>query len=126
MYDDKCPEGQKGVVKALVWSAAAGTAGPKVFVADIDRIRFANNGMAISFAFVPEDQDVNTIPKPPSAANLAELGGIDSGAPPTGSTASSTVPAGSTETTVPGAAATTLPGAAATTVAPAAGTTRGG
>ena len=43
---DKCPDGKKGVVKALVWEDAAGTAGPKVFVADIDRIRFTNNGMA--------------------------------------------------------------------------------
>ena len=100
---DKCPDGKKGVVKALVWKDAAGTAGPKVFVADFDQIRFTNNGMAITFAFVPEDQDVNTIPKPPSAANLAELGGVDSGTPATGSTASSTVPTGSTETTVPGA-----------------------
>ena len=115
------------MVKALVWKDAAGTAGPKVFVADIDRIRFANNGMAITFAFVPENQDVNTIPKPPSAANLAELGGLDSGNPTTGST---TVPTGSAETTVPGATATTVPGAAttvpATTVAPAAAPTTGG
>lgn len=128
---DKCPDGKKGVVKALVWKDAAGTAGPKVFVADIDRIRFTNNDMAITFAFIPEDEDVNTIPKPPSAANLAELGAADSGTPTTGS--STSVPAGSTETTVPGAAttvagaaATTAPGAAATTVAPAAVPTTGG
>ena len=123
---DKCPDGKKGVVKALVWTDAAGSAGPKVFVADIDRIRFTNNGMALTFAFIPENEDVNTIPKPPSAANLAELGGVDSGAPPTGSTgSSSSVPTGSTETTVPGAATTIAP-AAATTVPPATVPTTGG
>jgi len=121
---DKCPDGKKGVVKALVWTDAAGTAGPKVFIADIDRIRFTNNGMAITFAFVPEDQDVNTIPKPPTAARLAELGGLDAGTASTSGNgaSSSTVPTGSAETTVPGATATTVP---ATTVAPAPSTSGG-
>ena len=100
---DKCPDGKKGIVKALVWKDAAGTAGPKVFVTDFDRIRFTNNGMAITFAFVPEDLDVNTIPKPPSAANLAELGRRrlrDAGHRQHGELDR---PHGSTETTVPGA-----------------------
>ena len=35
--------------------------------------------MAFAFAFVPADQDVNTIPRPPTAAQLEELGAIDSG-----------------------------------------------
>jgi hypothetical protein len=120
---DKCPNGKKGVVKALVWEDAAGTAGPKVFIADIDRIRFTNNGMAMTFAFIPENEDVNTIPKPPSAANLAELGGLDAGTPSTGSTgSSSSVPTGSAVTTVPGATASTAP---ATTVAAAPSTSGG-
>ena len=68
-------------MKVLVWEDAAGTDGPKVFVADIDRIRFTNNGMAFTFAFVPEDTDVSTIPMPPTAAQLEELGAVDSGAP---------------------------------------------
>ena len=51
-----------------------------MFIADIDRVRFTNNAMAFAFAFVPADQDVNTIPRPPTAAQLEELGAIDSGA----------------------------------------------
>jgi hypothetical protein len=93
---DKCPDGQKGVIKTLVWEDAAGSAAPKVFVADIPRIRYTNNGMAFAFAFVPEDQDVSTIPKPPSAARLEELGAADSGAatsPTDTSNASTSVPA---------------------------------
>ena len=93
---DKCPDGQKGVIKTLVWEDAAGTAAPKVFVADIPRIRYTNNGMAFAFAFVPEDQDVSTIPKPPSAARLEELGAADSGtatSPTDTSNASTSVPA---------------------------------
>jgi hypothetical protein len=118
---DKCPDGEKGVVKALVWKDAAGAAGPKVFVADIDRIRFTNNGMAFAFVFGPDDMDVNTIPKPPTSSRLAELGGLDSGSPG-GTGSSSSVPTGSAETTVPGTE-TTVP---ATTVPAAAPSTSGG
>lgn len=115
---DECPDGQKGVIKTLVWEDAAGTAAPKVFVADIPRIRYTNNGMAFAFAFVPEDQDVSTIPKPPSAARLEELGAADAGgaatSPNDSSNASTSVPAaGGSATTVP--ASTTPPSAAPTT-----------
>ena len=50
---DECPDGQEGVVKVLVWDNAAGTDDAKVFVADIDRIRFTNNAMAFAFCVHP-------------------------------------------------------------------------
>ena len=118
---DECPDGQEGVVKVLVWEDAAGTDAPKVFVADIDRIRFTNNGMAFAFAFVPADLDVSTIPRPPTAAQLEELGALDSGA--TSDDGTSTTVAGATSTTTAGSATTT---AATATTVPAATTTVAG
>ena len=116
---DECPDGQEGVVKVLVWEDAAGTDAAKVFVADIDRIRFTNNAMAFAFAFIPEDLDVDTIPRPPTAAQLEELGALDSGAAAESDASTTTVPDGSS-TTVAGATttapATTVP-AATTTLA---------
>jgi hypothetical protein len=115
---DKCPDGQEGVVKVLVWDDAAGTDDAKVFVADIDRIRFTNNAMAFAFAFVPADLDISTIPRPPTAAQLQELGAVDSGAAADSDASTTTIPGGST-TTVAGATtapATTVP-AATTTLA---------
>jgi hypothetical protein len=117
---DECPDGQEGVVKVLVWDNAAGTDAAKVFVADIDRIRFTNNAMAFAFAFIPEDLDVDTIPRPPTAAQLEELGALDAGAAAESDASTTTVPGGSS-TTVAGATTT----AAATTV-PAATTTLAG
>jgi hypothetical protein len=110
---DKCPDGQEGVVKALVWTDAGGTAAPQVYVADIGGIRFTNDHMAISLAFVPEDLDVSELPKPPTATDLAELGAADGGdfTPAVDSTVPDTLPADATATTV----------AAPTTSAPPAG-----
>jgi hypothetical protein len=106
---DECPDGQEGVVKVLVWDDAAGTDNANVFVADIDRVRFTNDGMAFTFAFVPEDLDVSSIPRPPTAAQLQELGAVDSGAAAQ-SDASTTTIAGSATT----AATTTVPEATTT------------
>jgi hypothetical protein len=111
---DECPDGEEGVVKVLVWEDAAGTDDAKVFIADIDRVRFTNNGMAFAFAFVPADLDVSTIPRPPTAAQLEELGAVDSGAASTSDDGTSTTVVGATSTTA--ATATTVP-AATTTVA---------
>jgi hypothetical protein len=116
---DKCPDGKKGVVKALAWAQAEGTAKPQVFVADIDRIRFTKDGEAFAFIFVPDNVDPNTIPRPPSAARLQELGAADTGS--SAPAASSTTVSGASSTTVPGSAAPA--GAVATTPAGAATTT---
>ena len=50
---DECPDGQEGVVKVLVWEDAAGTDDPKVFIADIDRIRFTNNAHGVRVRLRP-------------------------------------------------------------------------
>jgi hypothetical protein len=103
------------VVKTLVWEDAAGTAGPRVFVADIDRIRFTGNGQAFTFAFIPEDEDVSNFPKPPTAARLEELGAADSGSAVTTTVPGSTVPGASTTSVAPGSTSATT---TATTAAP--------
>ena len=50
-----------------------GTDSPKIFVTDFDNIHFDNDGMGITIAFIPDDVDIATL-KPPTAANLAQLG----------------------------------------------------
>jgi hypothetical protein len=91
------------VVKALVWTDAAGTAGPKVFVADIDRIRFTNNGMAMPFAFIPEDAGRQHDPEAAVGSQPGRAGRRGLGAAGHRSTGSSTRPDRLDRTTVPGA-----------------------
>lgn len=63
-------------------------------VTNFRNLRFTNNGMVFAIAVVPKGDD---IPKPDSAATLADLGVIGSG---TASTTTTTVPTGgSTDTT---------------------------
>jgi hypothetical protein len=69
---------------------------PAIILRDFDSIRFREDGEGFTVAFVPEDQ-VDDIPKPPSAANLAQLGAAD---------ASNT---GETTTTAPASPDTTAP-----------------
>jgi hypothetical protein len=76
-------------------------------------IRFRGDGEGYTIAFMPEG-DTN-IPKPQTAANLAELGAVDAGAQPGGST--TTTPGGSTTTTAGAGATTTTAGEATTTTA---------
>ena len=80
------------------------------YVSDFDDIRITNDGMAITIAFVPSGTDVTM---PPWAANLPELGAVDT--PPPDS-----VPPG--DTVAPGATiapgATTVPGAATGSTTP--------
>ena len=76
---------------------------------DFDDIRMNKNSLVITIAFQPRGV---TIAMPPSAANLAQLGAVDTGQAPI---------AGSTTTTVAGAttvpAGSTVAGATPTTVA---------
>jgi hypothetical protein len=114
-----CPDGKKGTLKVAVWQDVQNsTGGPKIFVTDFNNIHFDRDGMGITIAFIPDDVDISTL-KPPTAANLAALGGADSGS---ATTVPTTVPG---ETTVPGAttapAATTTP-ASTTPAAPASST----
>jgi hypothetical protein len=105
---DACPEGtpdagKKGTLKAAVWeNVQTGTDAPNIWITDFNNIHFDRDGMGITVAFVPDDTDITKL-KPPTAANLAQLGSVDTGS------AATTVPGG---TTLPGA--TTAPGSATT------------
>ena len=93
---------------------------PALIRRDFNDIRFRQNGEGYTIAFVPEG--TTDIPKPASAANLAELGAADaSGAQPTdtGSTAPVDPNAtGTTAATDPNATATTAPADTTATTAP--------
>jgi hypothetical protein len=102
----KCGD-EDGELKVLVWDRYDSTGDPATYVTNFDDIRIKNDGMAITIAFVPKGTDV---PKPPSAANLPELGAADTG--------------GVTPTTVGGTTATTTAGA--TTTAPSGATSTSG
>ncbi|HEY7071980.1 MAG TPA: hypothetical protein VH479_17775 [Acidimicrobiales bacterium] len=95
---------------------------PALIRRDFNDIRFRENGEGYTIAFVPEG--TTDIPKPPSAANLAELGAADSntattGAPgDTGTTAPVDPNATDTTATDPNATATTAPADPTATTAP--------
>jgi hypothetical protein len=74
-------------------------------------VRFRGDGEGYAIAFLPEGE--TDIPKPQTAANLAELGAVDAGAQPGSST--TTTPGGSTTTTAGGGATTTTTAGDATT-----------
>src|SRR5918998_387690 len=91
------------VVNEDHWHAAFG-----VYICD--DIRFREDGEGFTIAFVPEG--TTDIPKPESAAQLAELGAAD-GSP------GDTVPDNETTTTAPAATDTTAPADPTATTAPA-------
>jgi hypothetical protein len=122
--DDQC-DGEDTELVVAQWKDVQDPASkPALILRDFNDIRFRQNGEGYTIAFVPEG--TTDIPKPPSAANLAELGAADAGG--TGTTqptapgdTGSTVPADPTATTAPAAAdptATTAPADPTATTAP--------
>ena len=108
---DDC-QGKPGKLQVTVWDNAEGAGDGKKYVTDFNNIRFTKNGMGLSIAFVPDD--VTAIPKPPSAANLAALGAVDTATGAATTTSVTTAPG----TTVAGdTTTTTVAGATTTTVA---------
>lgn len=89
--EDTC-DGEPGVVQVAVWDNAltADETEPRVVTEDIDEIRFTNDLMAITIAFVPEGSD---IPPPPTIPFLGQLSDIPpgEGIPIDPSTATSTL-----------------------------------
>ena len=84
---------------AVVWEDARDPNSSQVYTSSFDDIPFDKNGMAITVAYVPDDVDVEL---PPSAANLEELGALDTPPPAPGETlppSASSEPTGSTEPT---------------------------
>ena len=106
---DDC-QGKPGKLQVTVWDNVQGTGDGRKYISDFNNLRFTRNGMGFTIAFVPDD--VTAIPKPPSAANLAALGAVDSS-----SASTTTTVAGATATTAAGDSSTTAAGGSSTTSA---------
>ena len=99
---DQC-DGKDGELVVAQWKDVQDPdTKPAIILRDFDDIRFRENGEGYTIAFVPEG--TTDIPKPPSAANLAELGAADAG----GSTTTAPGDTGSTAPVDPNATSTTL------------------
>jgi hypothetical protein len=105
-------DGEAGEIVVAQWLDVQNTDDqPALYTENFDRIRFREDGEGYTIAFVPEGQ-TEDIPKPESAATLAELGAADTGAATEQDAATSTTAAAGTETT-----ATTVADPTATTAA---------
>jgi hypothetical protein len=92
--EDQC-DGKDGEVVVAQWTnVQSGDANPSLVETDPGDLRFRGDGEGYVVAFVPEGTDV---PKPETAANLAELGALDAGQAETGTT-ETTGPEGSDTT----------------------------
>ena len=117
---DKC-DGKDAELVVAQWNNVETTKEkPALIRRDFNDIRFRQNGEGYTIAFVPEG--TTDIPKPESAANLAELGAADAtGAQPTDTGSTAPVDPNATDTTVatdPNATATTAPADTTATTAP--------
>lgn len=119
-----CPDGEDGELSVTVWPNPQATGDGDRYVSGFDDIKMDKNSLVITIAFQPRGTEVTM---PPWAAQLEELGAVDSGQVPpsdttatgdttdlgTGTTPSGSVTpaAGSTPATVTGepSSATTSP-----------------
>jgi hypothetical protein len=109
--EDQC-DGEDAELVVAQWKDVQDpNSDPAIILRDFDDIRFREDGEGYTIAFVPEG--TTDIPKPQSAANLAELGAADAGG-------TTTTQPGDTSTTVPvdPNASTTLPADPTATTAP--------
>jgi hypothetical protein len=117
--EDKCGD-KKGELVVARWKDVQNTTDkPSLIYENFDDLRFRENGEGYTIAFVPEG--TIDIPKPPSAANLADLGAADAGQTSADQSTSTTAPGTeSTDTTLPvdPNATTVPPDPNATTVPP--------
>jgi len=105
-----------GQLSLAVWDDATKPDDYRILTSDMAKARIDRNGMAMAIFFVPEG---TPIVAPPTAAQLAELGAVDSGATPTGAVS------GDSTTTIAGDTSTTIAsdGSSTTTGEPSASTT---
>ncbi|SRR6266508_660547 len=116
---DKC-DGKDAIVQVAAWNnaddATAGKKPTQVFTNDFSKIRFRNDRMAFTIAFLPEDA---TIPAPESIPELDRLTDVPGATTTTvaGDTSSTTAPGDTSSTTAPGDTSTssTAPPASNTT-----------
>jgi hypothetical protein len=109
--EDQC-DGEDAELVVAQWKDVQDpNSDPAIILRDFDDIRFREDGEGYTIAFVAEG--TTDIPKPQSAANLAELGAADAGG-------TTTTQPGDTSTTVPvdPNASTTLPADPTATTAP--------
>ena len=121
--ETKCADDKDGELSVTVWDSPEDTSNGQRYISGFDDIHIDHDGMVFTIAFTPRG---TTVTQPPWAANLAELGAVDSGqvAPtttlPGGSTPSTVATTGTGETaTSEVIGATGATASTATTVAPA-------
>ncbi len=113
-----CADGQVGQLVAAVWASADDPdAAPEIVRGDLGDIRFKNDRMAITIAFVPEDK-ISEIPRPESIPGLDSLTDVPGATvPPVQTETSTSIVTGETTTTAAGETTTTAAGATTTTAA---------
>jgi hypothetical protein len=111
--EDQC-DGEAAELVVAQWEDVSDeSAAPALLTGGLNDIRFRSDGEGYTLAFVPEGE--TDIPKPETAANLAELGAVDAGTE-AGST-TTTAEGGTTTTTAGEGGTTTTAGEATTTTA---------
>jgi hypothetical protein len=108
--ETKCPDGEDGELSVTVWSSPEDTSDGNRYVTGFDDIKINKNSLVITIAFQPKGTDIEM---PPQAAQLEELGALDTnqvGAAPT-----TTVAGATTTTTADAATGSTVSGATPTT-----------
>jgi hypothetical protein len=125
--ETKCADGEDGELSVTVWSSPEDSSDGHRYVSDFDDIRMDKDSLVITIAFQPRSADIQM---PPWAADLQQLGAIDTGqSAPSDTTGTATTVTGGTTpgATTPGSGVTTTvvgePSAAAATSAPPATTT---
>lgn len=114
--EDQCGD-EDGELVVAQWKDVQNTEDkPALIRRDFDDIRFRDDGEGYTIAFVPEG--TTDIPKPESAAQLAELGAADAATATSTSAPEGEQPADETTTTAGDPTATTAPTDATTTTLP--------
>lgn len=115
--ETECDGVEDPVLRVAYWSNVGDAASrPEVTTGGFSDLRLSDNGGGFTIFYGASDAD---IPKPPHAAQLAELGAVDGGATPPGS--STTAPEDDGTTTVPdedSSSTTEADGGTSTTAAP--------
>ena len=74
--ETKCPDGKEGELSVTVWQGPDDTSSGDTYVSGFDDIRMTKNSLVFTIAFQPRGTDKTM---PPWAAQLEELGAVDSG-----------------------------------------------
>ncbi|MGH9139445.1 MAG: hypothetical protein ACRD0G_20740 [Acidimicrobiales bacterium] len=89
--------GEDAELRVVVWDDASDPGSSQTYVSSFGNIPFDDDGKAITIAFVPDDVE---IVRPPTAANLEQLGAVDQPTPEPGETLPSAETSEPTDSTV--------------------------